>query len=447
MAPTLNPPPGAGEGHRFRWRLQPIALLAAGLGLVALLLPWLEVKSSRIAGGTFQGVWGWGSVWPFGLGLLWLLVAITKGRLQGLLLGFSVLAWGLLAGQAAAHFLQGQPESARASLAVGFWLSLLAFYVGFFAAYRQGGPVSLVSLPVALAVLIVLGAFNQLGPIVELASWRDQFVAELWRHLALALTAVILSVVVGLPLGVLATRGAAFAWVLPVTGFLQTIPSLALFGLLLPVLATLSQGVRLEVALAVLGVGLLATRLLWAALGGLALLVALPLGLLALILGGVWLYGLLGPDGLHIALNAPLAESGVRGIGAAPALLALTLYALLPVVLNVYTGLRGVPEAAKDAGRGMGMSPPQLFWRVEFPLALPLILEGLRGAASLTIGITTVAALIGAGGLGFFVLRGVESGANDMVLLGAIPVIGLALVVDTGLRLAGLGLRRRLGIV
>jgi osmoprotectant transport system permease protein len=126
--------------------------------------------------------------------------------------------------------------------------------------------------------------------------------------------------------------------------------------------------------------------------------------------------------------------------------LALTLYALLPLVLNVHTGLRGVPEAVKDAGRGMGMNPAQLFWRVELPLALPLVLEGIRSAASLTIGITTVAALIGAGGLGFFVLRGVEGGAPDMVLLGAIPIILLALLVDSALRFVGGRLRRRMGI-
>jgi len=426
---------------------EPVALLAAGLGLVALLLPWLEVKPSRIAGGVFHTVWDWGSPWPLALALLWMLVGLTRGRPQGLLLGVVVLAWGLLAGGEAKHYLQGQSSSARTSLAAGFWLTILAFYVGYFAAYRRGGLWSLASLPIALAVLIGLGSFNQLGPVLELASWREQFGAELWRHLALAGTAVILSVLVGVPLGVLATRGQGFNWVLSLVGFLQTIPSLALFGLMLPILAALSQSVRLETALAALFIGLLALRLLWAVNQGLAFVVALPLTLLVLILGGVWLYGLLGPDGLHIALNAPLAESGVRGIGAAPALLALTLYALLPVVLNVYTGLRGVPEAAKDAGRGMGMSPSQLFWRVEFPLALPLIVEGIRGAAALTIGITTVAALIGAGGLGFFVLRGVEGGANDMVLLGAIPVIVLALAVDSLLRLAGLGLRRRLGIV
>lgn len=83
------------------------------------------------------------------------------------------------------------------------------------------------------------------------------------------------------------------------------------------------------------------------------------------------------------------------------------------------------------------MSARQLLWRVELPLALPLVMEGVRGAAVLTIGITTIAALIGAGGLGFFILRGVEGGAPDLVLLGAIPVIVLALLADGLLRQVG----------
>lgn len=446
MLPGSNPLPAAQQGRSGR-SLEPIALLAAGLGLVAVGLPWLEIKPNRIAGGVLRTLWEWNSLWPCVLVLLWGLVGWARGRLQGLLLGLAVLAWGLLAGGMAQHYLQAQPDSARASPAAGFWLTILAFYVGYFAAYRRGGVLSLAPLPLVLGLLVGLGAFDRLGPLVELASWREEFTEELWRHLALAATAVILSVAVGVPLGVLAARGGGFGWVLSLVGFLQTIPSLALFGLMLPLLAALSQSVRLETVLALLLIGFWALRWLWAMSRGLALALALPLTLLALILGGVWLYGLLGPDGLHVVLNAPLAESGVRGIGAAPALLALTLYALLPVVLNVHTGLHGVPGPAKDAGRGMGMSPAQLFWRVEFPLALPLIVEGIRGAAVLTIGITTVAALIGAGGLGFFVLRGVESGSNDMVLLGALPVIGLALGVDTLLRLAGLGLRRRLGIL
>jgi osmoprotectant transport system permease protein len=415
------------------------------LGFLALLLPWLELKPSRIAVGESFGVWGWPSVWPWVLLTLWFGIALVRGHWRGLLLGMTLLVWGLLVGQGAAALLSNQPESARVSATAGFWLSLLALYVGYFAAYCESRGWAVLSAPLALTVLLLLGVFNLLGPVLEFQSWRNQFATELWRHLSLSSSAVILAIAVGVPLGVFAASSTRYGWVLGAMGFLQTIPSLALFGLLLPLLAGVSQAMHLEVALALLGVGVFAFRWLWALSGGLAVLLVLPLGLLALAIAGVWLNNLLGPDPLRIALLAPLQESGIRGIGAAPAVLALTLYALLPVVLNVYTGLRSVPEAVKDAGRGMGMSPAQLFWRVELPLALPLMLEGIRGAALLTIGITTVAALIGAGGLGYFVLRGAEGGAPDMVLLGAVPIIALALLVDLALRFAGGLLRRRVG--
>jgi len=430
----------------FGFRLGPASGLAAGLGLLALGLPWLELRPSRIAPGEPFGVWSWQSDWPWVLLALWLATALSRGRWQGVWLGATLLLWGWLVGQGAEALLSPYSQSARVSPGAGFWLSLLGLYVGYFAAWHEGRGWALLSGPLALAVLLWWGVFERLGPFLELEAWREQFTTELWRHLSLSTSAVVLALVLGIPLGVLAARGPRFSWVLGAMGFLQTIPSLALFGLLLPLLADLSQAMRLEVALALLVAGAAIFRLLWAVSRWLAVLLALPLGLLALVMAGVWLNALLGPDPLRLELRAPLQESGIRGIGVAPAVLALTLYALLPVVLNVYTGLRGVPEAARDAGRGMGMSPQQLFWRVELPLALPLVLEGVRGAATLTIGITTVAALIGAGGLGFFILRGVEGGAPDMVLLGAIPIILLALLMDTLLRWAGLVLRQKLGV-
>ncbi|MDX2006254.1 MAG: ABC transporter permease [Meiothermus sp.] len=431
--------------HRLLPRPDPAAALAAGLTLVALLLPWLELKPNRIAEGA--GVLAHSR--ELGLAVALGIVGVTLPWLRrgwaAVGLGVWTGLWMALTHALARDLLAGQPETARASLGAGFWLSLLALYVFAFAAWQQARWGVLSSLGL-LALGIGLGAFGLLAPTMEWRSWREQFSTELWRHLSLASSAVILALAVGIPLGVLATRGPQYGWVLGVTGFLQTIPSLALFGLLLPLLANLSQRLSLEAALAVLFVGFLMVRLFWGVGRWLALPVAVPLALLALALGGVWLNALLGPDEFRFALSAPLQESGVRGIGAAPAVLALTLYALLPVVLNVYTGLRGVSEAARDAGRGMGMSPEQLFWRVELPLALPLVLEGVRGAASLALGITTVAALIGAGGLGFFILRGIEGGAPDMVLLGAVPVIALALVTDLVLKWAGSRLRQRAGI-
>jgi osmoprotectant transport system permease protein len=151
----------------------------------------------------------------------------------------------------------------------------------------------------------------------------------------------------------------------------------------------------------------------------------------------------LGGFSLPGSLSAPLSNLGVRGIGTAPALIALTLYAFLPIVRNTYTGLKEVPRAAVEAGRGMGMSGGQILRRVELPLALPLIIEGVRASAVLTVGITTVAFLIGAGGLGTFIERGIAQQVPDLILLGALPIILLALAADALLRGVGVLLTSR----
>jgi osmoprotectant transport system permease protein len=156
------------------------------------------------------------------------------------------------------------------------------------------------------------------------------------------------------------------------------------------------------------------------------------------------LFGLLiGPlSGLASAVPA-LGALGIGGVGPAPAIIALVLYALLPIARNTLAGLASVPAAAIDAGRGMGMTPRQLFWHVEMPLALPVLLAGLRIVMVQTIGLTVVAALIGAGGLGTFVFDGLGQYATDLVLLGALPAILLALGFDFLLRLATAAFRRR----
>lgn len=204
---------------------------------------------------------------------------------------------------------------------------------------------------------------------------RDaQFYQALKQHIALVSTAVGVSVVLGLLLAMLMRRyqrlqKAAFA----LLNFLQTIPSLALFGLLLAPLA--------------------------------------------------WL-----------AANVPvLAALGVSGIGNAPAIIALIAYSLLPMVRNTYIALEEVSEETLQAAKAMGMRTGQRFWQVRFPLALPVLLEGVRITAVQAVGLTAVAALIGAGGLGTFIFQGLGQAAMDMVLLGALPILILALIVDAGL--------------
>lgn len=118
------------------------------------------------------------------------------------------------------------------------------------------------------------------------------------------------------------------------------------------------------------------------------------------------------------------------GIGAGAAITSLVLYALLPVIRNTYTGIASVDPAVREAGRGMGMTDRQLLLMVEMPLASGIIFAGLRIAMVVSIGVATVAAAIGAGGLGEFIFRGLSTVNNTLILAGAIPAALLAITVD-----------------
>lgn len=130
-----------------------------------------------------------------------------------------------------------------------------------------------------------------------------------------------------------------------------------------------------------------------------------------------------------------LREYGVAGLGAAPAITGLALYGLLPVIRNTYTGLRGVSAAQVDAARGMGMSPGQVLFLVLLPRAVPVIMAGVRQTAVLIIGIATLAQLIGGGGLGYYILQGINRSSIAHILLGTIPAVLVAVAVDAVLEL------------
>jgi len=185
--------------------------------------------------------------------------------------------------------------------------------------------------------------------------------------------------------------------------------------------------------------------LLAAAAMGLALLIGLPLGLasarrarlaafsvgfagLVQTIPGLALLALFYP--LLLALSA-LLGGGLPALGFLPALLALTLYALLPILRNTVTGIDGIDAALREAAVGMGMTDGQLLRRLELPLAASVILAGIRLATVIGVGVATIAAPIGAGVLGTLVFSGVASLDNQRILAGAIPAAGLALVADT----------------
>lgn len=459
-------------------RLNLVTLLAALIGLAGLFgTSWLLVKANRLLAGDVYGAFAVSDAVSLplatGLAAAWALLALAsllrfpgRGWVLATLASVGLVGAAFLVGlgSSALSLASSDPERTRVSLQGGLWLSVLAYYIGVFGALGDAPDrpwvraVFVAPGPLIVLVLVARGLFAHLGLSQELASQGGDFVAELLRHLGLATTSVVLACLIGIPAAIWAARreGAARV-ILPFASFLQTIPSLALFGIMLSPLARLGSGVTVLQALVFSLGGLLAALLIrflatraarvqGRVLTLLALLIALPPLLLLGTVLAVFLNDAFvalfswNASALQLPqrLDATLSSLGVRGIGTAPALIALTLYAFLPVVRNTYTGLKEVPQAATEAGRGMGMSEGQILRRVELPLALPLIFEGVRASVVLTIGIATVAFLIGAGGLGTFIERGISQQVPDLILLGALPIILLALLADALLRALGI---------
>jgi osmoprotectant transport system permease protein len=187
---------------------------------------------------------------------------------------------------------------------------------------------------------------------------RSEIVELTWEHLWLVGISTLLALVIGIPLGILITRRPALHRpVIAAANIIQTIPSLALFGFLLPAPWIGARGSRL-------------------------------------------------------------------------AIFALMLYALLPLIRNTYAGIKGVDPAVVEAARGMGLTDGQLLWKVELPLAGSVILAGVRVAIVISIGLATIAAAIGAGGLGELIFRGLAMVNNAVILAGAVPAALMALAAD-----------------
>jgi len=179
---------------------------------------------------------------------------------------------------------------------------------------------------------------------------------------------------------------------------------------------------------------------------GIAILIGIPLGICAAriwwlrnpIMGGIGIFQTI-PSLAILAIILVLLHK----IGAIPAIIALTIYALLPIVRNTLTGLTGIPPKILEAARGIGMTSRQQLWMIEIPLSMPVIMAGIRTAAVVSVGIATLSAFIGAGGLGQFINRGLALMNTDLILLGAIPAAILALIVDGSIAAFQWGLHRK----
>ncbi|MFY4329494.1 ABC transporter permease [Enterobacter hormaechei] len=374
-----------------------VLLLLACVAIAAVALPFVNVAPNRLVSGEPRALW---QIWSFtplllgaalastvalafwpGRAALWLTLLLSEAL-------FIVLFWS--AGQAATQMASVESPLARTSIGSGLWLWLALCLLVCSDAIRRLTPLPvwrwLLNAQFWVIPLLILfsGDLNQLSLLKEYANRQEVFDNALAQHLTILFGTLIPALLLGVPLGIGCYRhpsrqGAVFT----VLNVIQTIPSVALFGLLIAPLA-----------------------------------------------------------GLVKSFPA-LAAAGIAGTGLTPALIALVLYALLPLVRGVVAGLSQVPPDVLESAHAMGMSAHQCFWKIQLPLALPLLVRSLRVVTVQTVGMAVIAALIGAGGFGALVFQGLLSSALDLVLLGVVPTIALAVVLDALFALWLALLRRR----
>jgi len=506
-------------------------------------LPLLEIKPNRLASGItvnlFEIEGDLRYIALFLLALIALAISFQNKRLQR---GWTLVALGnllifltlLLPANAATDLLDGAAslfeEGTRFSNPRIFTSSAIAF--GLLGGYIVlfGGLRDLVAEKVnsgvrlfasAIGVIFVLlalfnGSFDIYSILVEFSQRGETLGQRFIEHFVFVLVSLAAGLIIGIALGLWAARDERMEdIILYAVGIIQTIPSLALFGVLLVPLARLGDQSFVNVFqffIVTLIIGLVVLFLIsriqgtlpeslrpWAIIIAFVMLfvpvalftiLAITFGFktvlnvfldpalsqtLTLVFAGYvlavlvfwldrrldekrsirWLryvrygltalatvgfIGLLFSGASQIIGSRQLADISVRnlgvsGIGTAPAIIALTLYSLLPLVRNTYAGLKNVDPAIIDSGRGMGMTPAQIFFQIELPLAIPIIMAGIRNAGISLVGIAAVASIIGAGALGDFILLGVNTTSVDLILLGAIPAIVLAVMLDAILQM------------
>jgi osmoprotectant transport system permease protein len=372
----------AGAAGKARPAIMPDKLgVLIGIGVCASLAfaPFLSFRANRIVLGDMLSLaqslpqgWGPAAIGLFAAaGLSAIMRSAPVARLA--IASAALVALGVVVGLAASNVTPPDDTVARVSPASGFWLLFALFALMAADAITRLGlrPAARIALVAVCGAVLALflgsGSWDDLSVMREYANRAGSFWREAERHLFLAFGSLAVATLVGVPLGIACHQAKALRGpVLGVLNIMQTVPSIALFGLLIA-----------------------------------------PLSWLATTIPG-------------------LRAIGISGIGAAPAFIALFFYSLLPVVSNTVVGLGGVSPAVNEAAAGMGMTRRQRLTSIKLPLAFPVILTGIRIVLVQNIGLATIAALIGGGGFGVFVFQGVGQTAMDLVLLGALPTVLLA---------------------
>jgi osmoprotectant transport system permease protein len=361
-------------------RIDRLGALLALVGAAAIvLLPFVVFKANRILPGDPREL---GQVLPLWAALgcettlaavaaLAILSANAPLRLAAALAALIVIAAALAS--AADRLTPPHNMIVRVAPGAGFWLLLATsglLATDAITRLRPGPAVRVLLLGLFLGIAVLTlahGTFDHVSVMREYAVNAAAFAVAARQHVLLSVGSLGAALLVALPLGIFCHRAPRLQpGILSALNLVQTIPSIALFGILMAPLGALAAHVRFA------------------------------------------------------------AELGIRGIGAAPAVVALFLYSLLPLVANTVAGLKRVSPATVEAARGMGMTRWQTLTGVELILALPVILTGVRIVLVQNIGLVAIAALIGGGGFGTFIFEGIGQTAIDLVLLGAIPTVVLA---------------------
>jgi osmoprotectant transport system permease protein len=318
-------------------------------------------------------------------------LAGSPGRTAALaalvLAGAGVLGCVLLTGAAADRLLEGRPPAARIMLGAGAWTALAGLGMLFAETVRRAGATGAAGAALVVAALLaaaVSGRLDSLSLAVEAKARSDLWALALRQHVGLALGALAAALALAVPLALAALASPrAERVVTGLLGAIQVVPALALFGLLVPLLA------------------------------------------------------------LALAALPALRELGLAAIGPTPTLIGVGLYLSFPLTAAVSAALRAPDPAVVEAARAMGYGEARLTLEIRAPLGAPLLLAGLRVATVQSIGLVTLGGLIGAGGFGALVFEGMSQFAPDLIVLASVPIVLLALAADGGLALAGQAAERR----
>ncbi len=299
---------------------------------------------------------------------------------RGLLATCALVLLVVQSGSAASEFAGAQGTAGRTSFGWSFYLFVFALYLVLYAAAAdtpsRTGRLAIGAAPLIAVVLIAaLGGLGELGVVREWALTRSTFGRELTRHLFYALGATIGAIVIGIPLGILSARHErARTIIMGLLNLGQVLPVLAFIGIMMPILGAISDR------------------------------------------------------------SAALKSLGVSGIGWAPVMVVLLVYALFPVARNTFIAIRQLDPAVLDTAKGMGMGRWRTLLEVELPLAFPVVLAGVRIALVQSTAGAIIAAFVGGGGLGTIMFLGLEQTSMDLVLVGVVPIAVMALFFDALLR-------------